>query len=109
MVRPGATGRVPAISPSLEEAAARGAGEHGLVRLRRRQLRILRDIERDLAGSCPDLDALFVSFGRRTYGLDLRWVEQTEGGRSRMFARLRHKRILIERATDWCAENQDDP
>ena len=74
--------------------------------LRRRQLRILRDIERDLARSRPDLDALFGALARRTYGLDLRWVERTP--RRPLLARLRFNRARAERATDWCAENQDD-
>ena len=66
-------------------------------------------MERGLAGSDPGLDALFVAFARRTRGLDLRWVEQTDGGRSRMFARLRHKSTRTERTADRCAGNQDDP
>jgi hypothetical protein len=78
-----------------------------VVNLRRRQLRTLRAIERDLADSDPGLNALFLSFARRTYGLDLRGVEQVK--RRPMLARLRHKRSPAERAADRCAENWNDP
>jgi replicative DNA helicase len=76
------------------------------VSLRRRQLRILRGIERDLAGSDPGLDALFLAFGRRTRGLDLRSVERID--RRPMLARLRRKQAVTEQAADRCAENRDD-
>jgi len=59
------------------------------VSLRRRQLRILDRIERDLADSDPGLAALFRGLARRTSGLDLRWVEKTYRRRSWIFARRR--------------------
>ena len=49
--------------------------------LRRRQLRILRGMERELADSEPGLDALFQGFARRTNGHDMRWVEMIDGRR----------------------------
>jgi hypothetical protein len=79
------------------------------VSLRPSQLRALRGIERDLADSEPDLDALFGSFA-------------TQGGRSKapraekigarplwIFARLRRRRPLTERMKDWSAQNWTDP
>ena len=55
--------------------------------LRRRQLRILRGLERDLADSDPGLDALFLGFARRTSGHDLRWVEKIDRRRRWLFFR----------------------
>jgi len=63
------------------------------VSLRRRQLRILDRIERELADSDPGLAAHFRGLGRRTSGLDLRWVEKT--GRRRFW-------ILSRRRRDQC-------
>jgi hypothetical protein len=57
------------------------------VSLRRRQLRILDRIERDLADSDPGLAALFRGLARRTSGLDLRWVEKISRERYRIFSR----------------------
>ena len=48
---------------------------------RRRSLRALQRMERDLASSDPGLDALFQSFARRTRGWDMSWVEEV--GRKR--------------------------
>jgi hypothetical protein len=59
------------------------------VSLRRRQLRILDRIERDLADSDPGLAALFRGLARRTSGLDLRWVEKISPRRSWIFSRRR--------------------
>jgi hypothetical protein len=63
--------------------------DYDVVSLRRRQLRILDRIERDLTGSDPGLAALFRGLARRTSGLDLRWVEKTDHRRSWIFARRR--------------------
>jgi hypothetical protein len=79
--------------------------------MRRRSLRALRRIERDLAGSDPGLDALFRSFARRR-GDDYSWVEQIDRSRRRifgMFGRRRRERTLSERMKDWTAENWKDP
>ena len=76
--------------------------------LRRRQLRILRGIERDLADSDPGLDALYQGFARRTTGRDLRWLEKVDRRWFRIFSR-RRKRSLGERMKDWTAENWNDP
>jgi len=57
------------------------------VSLRRRQLRILDRIERDLADSDPGLAALFRGLARRPIGLDLRWVENTGRRRFWIFSR----------------------
>ena len=64
--------------------------------MRRRSLRALREIERDLAGSDPGLDASFRSFARRTGGCDMSWVEKLDRRRLRMFRRRRHERTLTE-------------
>lgn len=77
--------------------------------MRRRSLRALQRIERDLAGSDPGLDALFRSFARRTGGLDMPWVEKIGRRRFRMFGRRRRERTLTERMKDWTAENGNDP
>jgi hypothetical protein len=79
------------------------------VSLRRRQLRILRRIESDLADSDPGLDALYQGFARRTSGRDMRWVEKIDGRRFRIFPRRRDERSLGERMRDWTAENWNDP
>jgi hypothetical protein len=76
--------------------------------MRRRGLRTLQRIERDLAGSDPGLDALFRSFARRTSGCDMSWVERVDRRRFPMFGR-RRKRTLVERMKDWTAENWTDP
>lgn len=76
--------------------------------LRRRQLRALQAIERDLAESDPGLDALFGSFARRIGGCDMRWVEKVDRRRLRISA-WRRERRLSERMKDWSAENWNNP
>jgi hypothetical protein len=80
--------------------------------MRRRSLRVLQRMERELASSDPGLDALFQSFARRTRGWDMSWVE--EAGRRRfllfgILGRRRRERPLTERMKDWTAENWKDP
>ena len=75
---------------------------------RRRWLRTLQGIERDLADSDPGLDALFRSFARRTGGRDMSWVEKLDRRRFPWFGR-RRGRTLTERMKDWTAENWTDP
>ena len=78
--------------------------------LRRRQQRILDRIERDLAHSDPGLHAFYSGLGRRTGGLDMRWVERIHRRRSGIFRRRRRReRSLGERAKNWTAENWNDP
>jgi hypothetical protein len=82
------------------------------VKLRRGQLRTLREIEREIAGSEPGLYAFFVSFNRRGAGRDMPQTENTEAsgpGRLTRLARGRRGRTLTERMRDWCAENWKDP
>ncbi len=76
---------------------------------RRRWLRALQAIERDVAGSDPGLDALFRSFARRTGGYDMSWIEKLDRRRSRLFGRRLRERTLTERMKDWTAENWKDP
>ena len=77
--------------------------------LRRRQLRILRGIERDISDSDPGLDALYLGFARRTGGQDMRWVEKIDHGRRWLFFRRRPEPALGEQVTDQSAENWNDP
>jgi hypothetical protein len=79
------------------------------VSLRRRQLRILRRIESDLADSDPSLHALYQGFARRMSGCDMRWVEQINRRRFWIFPRRRDERSLGGRIKDWTAENWNDP
>jgi hypothetical protein len=79
------------------------------VSLRRRQQRILRGMERDLADSDPGLDALFLGFARRTSGHDMRWVENIDQERRRLFFRRRPEPSTGEQVTDQGAENWNDP
>jgi len=79
------------------------------VSLRRRQLRILRRIERDIAGSDPGLDALYLGFARRTGGHDLRWVETIDRRRRWLFFRRQPELSPGERVKDPSAENWNDP
>jgi len=80
------------------------------VSLRRRQLRILRSMERDLADSDPGLDALFLGFARRTGGHDLRWVEKIDVKRWRwLIFRQREELGTGEPTKDRSAENWNDP
>jgi hypothetical protein len=102
-----------ALSPSSEEADACTAREHAGVSLRRRQLRTLRGIERDLADSDPGLDALYQGFARRTNGCDLRWLEKVEHRRFRPFSRRlfsrRNEQGRSGPMKDWTAKNRNDP
>jgi hypothetical protein len=77
------------------------------VNLRRRQQRVLRAIERDVAHSDPGLYAFFSSFAGRTSGCDLRWVEEIDGGRLRPWRRGEWRRNHW--AKDWYAEHWNDP
>jgi hypothetical protein len=79
------------------------------VKLRRGQLRTLREIERDIADSTPGLYAFFLSFNRRAYGRDMPQTEDFGSGRPNVPARRRRGRTLSERMKDWCAENWKDP
>ncbi len=76
--------------------------------LRRRQLRSLRSIERDLADSDPGLDALYLGFARRTNGCDLRWLEKIERRRFWIFSR-RNEQGRSGPVKDWTAKNRNDP
>ena len=79
--------------------------------LRRRQLRILDRIERDLADSDPGLNAFYQGLARRTSGLDMRWVEKIDR-RRRIFprrSRRRRERNLGEQMKNWTSENWNDP
>jgi hypothetical protein len=99
----------PLISPPQEEDAAGAESEHAIVSLRRRQLRILRRIERDIADSDPGLDALYLGFARRTSGRDMRWVEMIDRRRRWLFFRRRPEPSPGERVKDRRAENWNDP
>jgi hypothetical protein len=77
--------------------------------MRRRSLRTLQGMERDLASSDPGLDALFQSFARRTRGWDMSWVEEVGRKRFLLFGPRRRVRKLTERMKDWTAENWKDP
>jgi hypothetical protein len=79
------------------------------VKLRRGQLRTLRELERDIAGSNPGLYAFFLSFNRRGEGRDMPQTEACGSGRLKGPARRRRGRTLTERMKDWCAENWKDP
>jgi hypothetical protein len=79
------------------------------VSLRRGQSRALRGIERDLAGSDPDLNAAFLSFAAHAGRPTMPRVEKVGTGPLRIFARLRRRRTLAERVKDWCAQNWNDP
>jgi hypothetical protein len=79
------------------------------VNLRRRQLRTLRRIERDLVGSDPGLDALFRAFARHAARREMTRVEQMDHRPLRILARLRRGRPGTERMTDRCADNSNDP
>jgi Protein of unknown function (DUF3040) len=79
------------------------------VNLRRRQQRTLRGIERDLADSDPDLDALFLAFARHVARREVPQVEKMSHWPPRILARLRRGRTGAEGMTDRCAENWNDP
>ena len=95
---------------SVPGGAARSPrGEHAIVTLRRRWLRTLQALERDVVGSDPGLDALFRGFARRTGGCDMSWIERLDRRRFLRFGRRRSERTLTERMKDWTAENWKDP
>ena len=77
--------------------------------LRRRQLRTLRRIERDLADSDPGLDTLFRAFARQAARREMARVEKMDYRPFRILARLRRGRPGAERMTDRCADNRNDP
>jgi hypothetical protein len=77
------------------------------VNLRRRQHRVLRAIERDVAHSDPGLYSFFSSFAGRTGGCDLRWVEEID--RRRPSPWRRDERRRGQWMKDWCAQNWNDP
>jgi hypothetical protein len=81
------------------------------VNLRRRQQRSLRDIERELAHSEPDLDALFLSFARHVARREVPQLEKMSHWPPRMLTRLRLRRgrTRAEPTSDRCAENWNDP
>jgi hypothetical protein len=81
------------------------------VNLRRRQQRSLSGIERELAGSDPDLDALFRSFARHAARREVPQVEKISHWPPRMLARLRLRRggTRADRTSDRCAEKWNDP
>jgi hypothetical protein len=67
-------------------------------------------MERDLVGSDPGLDALFLGFARRTGGHDMRWVEKTDAKQRRwLFFRRRPEPSAGEPVADQNAENWNDP
>ena len=76
--------------------------------MRRRSLRTLQRMERDLVSSDPGLDALFQSFARHTRGWDMSWVEEVGRKRFLLFGRRRGRK-LTERMKDRTAENWKDP
>jgi len=83
--------------------------EYAVVSLRRRQLRILQRIERDIAASDPGLAALYLGFARRTGGRDMRWMEKIDRGRRWRFFQRRQAPGPAERLKDPSAENWNDP
>jgi hypothetical protein len=101
----------PYISSSSGDFTGGRGREHDIVSLRRRQLRILRSMERDLADTDPGLDALYLGFARRTGGHDMRWVEKIDR-RRRIFprrSRRRRERNPGERIKNRTAGNWNDP
>jgi hypothetical protein len=79
------------------------------VNLRRRQLRTLRRIERDVADSDPGLDALFRAFARHAARREMPRVEKVDYRPFRILARLRRGRSGTDPMTDRCANNRNDP
>ena len=77
--------------------------------LRRRQLRILRGMERELADSEPGLDALFQGFARRTNGHDMRWVEMIDRQAALAVFPAAAGAGPAERMKDRSAEKWNDP
>jgi hypothetical protein len=79
------------------------------VSLRRRQQRVLRGMERDLAASEPGLHAFFLSFNSRSGGTEMPPLEHVVSWPLRTLDRLWPGRNVTERAKDQCAENREDP
>ncbi len=69
--------------------------------LHRGQLRTLYGIERDLADSDPDLDALFVAFASATGRPEMPDAEHISTRRLKVLSRLRRRRTLSERVKQW--------
>jgi hypothetical protein len=66
-----------------------------------RQLRTLREIERDIAACEPGLYAFFLSFNRRAAGREMPRIEEIASGPLRRLARLWRTRALTEEMRDW--------
>jgi hypothetical protein len=79
------------------------------VSLSRRQLRTLRDIERDLACSDPRLEEFFRLFTGGFRGCEMPRAERVARWPSRMLAKLWRGRSVSEWVTAWPAENWHDP
>ena len=77
--------------------------------LHRGQLRTLYGIERDLADSDPDLDALFLSFASATGRPEMPDAENISARHLKVLSRLRRRRTLSERVKQWCAQNWNAP
>jgi hypothetical protein len=79
------------------------------VSLRRRQQRVLRRTERDLAASDPGLNAFFFEFTSRAGGCEMPRLEHVAPWPLRMLARPWRGRSVSERFKDWRAENWNEP
>ena len=82
--------------------------------LSRRQLRPLREIERDVAGSDPRLSEFFLLFTESYRDCEMPPVERVTRWPSRMLARLWRGASVSERVVAWCAGdrsagNWEDP
>ena len=77
--------------------------------LHRGQLRTLHGIERDLADSDPDLDALFLSFASAAGRPEVPAAENISARHLKVLSRLWPRRTLSERMKHWYAENRDAP
>jgi hypothetical protein len=96
------------VHPQRRTTGGSGAMTVGVVNLRRRQQRVLRAIERDVADSDPGLYAFFDSFAQRTGGCDLCWVEEIDRRRLWPWRRPAEWR-WNERMKDWYAERWSGP
>jgi hypothetical protein len=84
------------------------------VSLSRRQLRPLREIERDVAGSDPRLSEFFRLFTEGYRDCEMPSVERVARWPSRMLAKLWRGASVSERVVAWCggdrsAGNWKDP
>lgn len=82
--------------------------------LSRRQLRPLREIERDVAGSDPRLSEFFLFFTESYRDCEMPTVERVTRWPSRMLAKLWRGASVSERVVIWCAGdrsagNWEDP